>query len=438
MAKNKIQSVRGMKDLFGQELFQWKTIENSLRETFKLYNCHEIRTPILENEALFQRSAGKSSDIIQKEMYRILEKQQSSQKDTLVMRAEGTAPVIRALIQHQLLEQLPQKFYYLAPMFRRERPQKGRYRQHHQFGFEFFGYSSAYSDFEGLCLCRDLFNSVGISDVSFTLNSLGDQEDRKLYKQKLLDFLTPFKKELSEDSQNRLEINPLRILDSKNEVDQEILAKGAPKIKDCLSKKSLERWNTLLELSKNSSLNISIDENLVRGLDYYTHTVFEVKHKNKALGSQDSIAGGGRYNNLVNELGGAPVAAFGMGAGIERLMLILEEKAIKSPESPKPVLYIAALEEKAIQVAAELSSELRKRGLIVEWNVDPVKNFKKLLKKANQAMAKHTLILGPEEVNKGQIKIKDMQKGEEEVFALNKSLDQSKVTEIADQIEKIL
>lgn len=427
---DKIQSIRGMKDLFGEDCQKWRTIEEKLHKLFFNYGFEEIRTPYLEEEALFKRSTG-SSDIVLKEMYSFLESSAENAK-RICLKPEGTASVVRALIQHKKTRDVPFKCYYVSPFFRHERPQKGRQRQFSQFGFETFGSSSSAIDAEGLLLSSEILKALKLKQYDIEVNSIGSLQDRKKYCEKLVEFFTPFKKDLSEYSQIRLEKNPLRILDSKNETDQQI-AKSAPSINEFLGQDAILHWSEFLEHCELLGLSVKHNSQLVRGLDYYNNTVFEIKDTSGQLGAQSTLIAGGRYDKLVEVLGGAPTPAFGAAGGIERLLLLLEDNPeINTPKNPTLSLIVPS-DGHAYKIAAKVIHFLR-RKISVHWQMDAGKNMGKLMKKANKVHAEYCWILGDDEVTSGNIKIKNMSTGEERISELNGKFQSLPPEEIANLV----
>lgn len=412
MSSQQIRSVRGMEDLMGAKAFAWRSIENKLISVFHRYGFDEIRTPLVEMEALFKRGVGEDTDIVSKEMYSFAE---SSAEDanTVVLRPEGTAPVVRALVEHKSYVHLPVRWYYLGQMYRKERPQKGRYRQFHQYGFEVFGNQSAWVDAEGLALVKDLLNAAGLTKFEIHVNSLGDSESRAGHKKKLLEYFNQHTDKLSELSKNRLAKNPLRILDSKDEGDQK-LSENAPKTLDCLNEVSKIHWDDFLAACKKLKVDVKINTKLVRGLDYYCHTVFEIVDTSGNLGSQSALGGGGRYDGLVQDLGGPQMPAFGFAGGMERLVLALGESFEKtSTELSGFDVSVVHMGDAAHKKAAEIVQSLRAKGLRADWEPENGKGFKAQFKRADRMGSKKVYILGDDEIAKNIIKVKDMATGTE-------------------------
>ncbi len=330
---------------------KWQYLESVIRKLAKDYNFDEIRTPIFEKTELFIRGVGGESDIASKELYTFLDKAERS----MSLRPEGTAPIMRAFIENGLVqERVLHKLFYMGPMFRYDRPQKGRYRQHHQFGVEVIGKSSFEIDAEVIDILLELFNRLGLKDSKLLLNSIGDLETRKKYRESLLEFLKPNFENLSKDSQNRFEKNPLRILDSKDKKDQEIV-KEAPSILDFLTEKAKKHFENLLNLLDKLDIKYTIDSRLVRGLDYYDNTVFEVV--TEKTGAQNSLGGGGRFNGLLENLGGPALPGIGFACGMERILQTMIENDAMFPEKTGPYVLIIPLSEKAKEFAISLTKD---------------------------------------------------------------------------------
>ncbi len=326
----KLQKPKGTQDLLPQDSAKWQYVENFTRSIFKQYNYAEIRTPIFEHYEVISRSVGDTTDIVTKEMYDFYDKGERH----ITLRPEGTAPVVRSYVENKLFApevQKPAKFYYMGPMFRYERPQAGRLRQFHQIGVECFGSNNPATDVETIAMAYHFFEELGIKDIRLHLNSLGNPESRAAYRQALIDYLTPLKEQLSKDSQRRLEENPLRVLDSKEKEDK-VAVENAPSILDYLDEESTVHFEAVRSMLDNLGITYTIDTNMVRGLDYYNHTIFEFMTE---VGGNDlTICAGGRYDGLVTYFGGPETPAFGFGMGIERLILVLESKASSSLSIP--------------------------------------------------------------------------------------------------------
>lgn len=378
----------------------WVHVEALAKKTAELFGCSYIATPIFESADLYMRSVGETSDIVSKEMY--LFEDRSSRK--LSLRPEGTASVVRALIHKRLFESPFKRLYYLGPMFRYERPQSGRYRQHRQFGVELFGSLSPYTDVEAIDLMLSFYASCGLKDLTLNLNSLGTPECQKAFAQKLKEYLHTHKSALGEDSQRRLETNPLRILDTKDPKEKELLA-NAPKLIESLSSEARSHFEEVEKLLSDLSIPYTISERLVRGLDYYTHTVFEVT--SSSLGAQNSIGGGGRYNNLVKELGGPDVPAVGFATGLERVVqTCLAQDTLQ--EATKGVdLYLFGLGAKAHPETLKLTTELRRAGVSVLMDISSKKPAQAIAS-ANKLSARHFAILGESELVEKKLQLKHL------------------------------
>jgi histidyl-tRNA synthetase len=379
----------------------WQYIESVARELATLYGLQEVRTPLFESTELFQRSIGQTTDIVTKEMYTF----QDLGDRSLTLRPEGTAPVMRAFIEKHLDQVAPKhKLFYLAPMFRYERQQAGRYRQHHQFGVEVIGESSPYQDVEVIQILHSFYDRLGLKDLTVYLNSLGTPDCRKAFRKALVDFLRPHLPNLSEDSQRRFEQNPLRILDSKETQDIEILEK-APSILDYLSDNSRAHFDAVQKVLREMGIDFVLNSRLVRGLDYYNHTVFEIT--TGALGAQNSLGGGGRYDALIKELGGPDLPAVGFGTGIERVLQACLAQNTFLPNKPTVLLQLLPMGEQAVHLCSQLASKLRNAGVScdVEYKERKLKNS---LKNASQTGIPYVGIIGQQEIEEGVCTLKNM------------------------------
>lgn len=382
----------------------WNYVEKVLRETAAHYGFLEIRTPILERTELFQKSTGESSDIVTKEMYSFVDKGERA----ITLRPEGTPSVIRALIERQLHTGPSNlKLFYIGPMFRYERQQAGRYRQHHQFGAEAIGNGSPEQDVELIDLLLTSYRKLGLSNLKVCVNSIGDGESRQKFRQALLAYLEPQKEKLSAESRTRFETNPLRILDSKDPADREIVAR-APSILDFLNSECLDHFQQVQALMGELGIAYRVEPKLVRGLDYYNKTVFEVMAGE--LGAQNSIGGGGRYDGLVESLGGPDLPSAGFGTGIERIIQTLLGQQAPCPAIEKPWLYIIALGSEAKLRAFKILHELRSQGIPAEMDFSD-KKLQKMMQRANASQAAYSLVIGDEELKNNCLSIKSMQKG---------------------------
>jgi len=370
------------------------------------FNYKEIRTPVFEETALFARSIGELTDIVGKEMYTFQDRSETS----LTLKPEMTASVIRAYIQHNLGELQPlTKVYYLSPMFRQERPQAGRLRQFHQFGAEAIGGNSAIIDAENIALAVAIYKRVGVKDYSVKINSVGCEKCRPAYKEKLKSYLNNVFEKLSSESRNRFEQNPLRILDSKDETDK-ALTKDAPLIKDNLCQECTSHFNELQSALTRLHVGYSVDGTIVRGLDYYTKTAFEIVSGD--LGSQDALAGGGRYDLLTEQLGGKQTPAVGFAAGIERLLIVMEKQGIDTHDPVHPQVFLASADEHGKQWAIQKSLELRQAGIACEIDLLG-RSLKAQMREADRQHATVVIVVGEQELKQEQVTLKQMSSGEQ-------------------------
>ncbi|PLX22649.1 MAG: histidine--tRNA ligase [Ignavibacteria bacterium] len=404
------KSVKGTKDLLPADTASWLHVEGIIREVMDVYRYGEIRTPIFEETTIFARGIGEETDIVGKEMYTFTDKGGSS----LTLRPEMTAPVIRSFIQHSLGEQTAlNKLYYIGPMFRQERPQAGRYRQFHQFGFESIGQDNPTCDAEIIMMAHDIYRRLGISST-LKINSVGDPSCRPQYREALQDFLKGVYDDLSPESQRRTETNPMRVLDSKNPQDQE-LTRNAPVILDYLSSECNEHFKETLALLDSLGVPYEIDPRLVRGLDYYTKTAFEFVSAD--LGSQDALGGGGRYDGLVQQLDGKPTPAVGFAAGIERLLIVLEKKAYEFPVSA-PSVYLVGMDDGSRRWAFEQAISFRSSGIAAELDYAG-RSVKAQMREANKLGARYVILVGESEMASSTAQVKDMKEGEQEEVAFD-------------------
>jgi histidyl-tRNA synthetase len=408
----KFRSIKGTKDILPGEVETWQRVEASIRRVMHSYNYREIRTPVFEVTALFARSIGELTDIVSKEMYTFRDRSD----DSLTLKPEGTASVLRAYIQHSMGEQAPlTKVYYLGPMFRQERPQAGRLRQFHQFGAEALGSQSPQLDVEMMLIPLDIYRGLGIADTKLVINSVGCERCRPAYKEELLQDLMKYHDRLSPESQARVKQNPIRVLDSKDEGDQRLTAR-APLMKDHLCSECSDHFAAARALLDATGAAHEIDGRLVRGLDYYTKTAFEIT--SPALGSQDALAGGGRYDLLAEELGGKPTPAVGFAAGMERLIVALEKAGTTLAGNQAPVLFIATVEETARRWAFVKAHELRSQGISVELDY-LARSLKSQMREANRQRSRYVLVVGEDELRAGSAKLKNMETGTETSIALS-------------------
>ncbi len=402
-----------------RESHRWQYVEGVARKLAEEYGFQEIRTPLFESTALFERGIGEGTDIVSKEMYTFTDRANRS----LTLRPEGTAPVMRAFIEKHLDQQgASTKLFYLYPMFRYERQQAGRYRQHHQFGVEAIGEESPLQDAEVIDLLFNFYKRLKLSNLTLHLNSIGEAESRNRYRESLKNYLTPYLSELSPESQGRFQTNPLRILDSKNPHDRKLL-KEAPSILDFLDPASREHFEKLCSYLDLLSIPYAINPQLVRGLDYYTKTVFEFT--TESLGAQNAIGGGGRYDGLLASLGGPDLPTFGFGAGIERIIQTMLAQNAPFPPKAAATLYLIALGDQAEKAAFRLMAELRHAGLAVQMQLGS-KKLKSSLKQAASMGARYVLILGENELLSGRFSLKTMATGESREVTLDQLRHESK------------
>lgn len=398
----KLQKPKGTQDILPGDSAKWQYVENVARETFKKYNYGEIRTPMFEHYEVISRSVGDTTDIVTKEMYDFHDKGDRH----ITLRPEGTAPVVRSYVENKLFApevQKPVKVYYIGSMFRYERPQAGRLREFHQLGVECFGSKNPATDVETIAMAYQLFNTLGIKDVTLHLNSLGNTDSRLAYRQALIDYLTPMRESLSKDSQRRLEENPLRVLDSKEKEDK-VAVENAPSILDYLDEESQIHFDEVRAMLDSLNIPYVIDTNMVRGLDYYNHTIFEfITNIDK---SELTICAGGRYDSLVEYFGGPETAGFGFGLGLERLLLVLDKQGIKLPVEESLDVYIAVLGSGANGKALELVQSIRYQGFKAERDYLGRK-IKAQFKSADTFKAKTVITLGESEVESGVVKVKN-------------------------------
>ncbi|MEX1323714.1 MAG: histidine--tRNA ligase [Synechococcaceae cyanobacterium] len=395
-----LQSLRGMVDLLPEVTGLWQHVEATAREHFRRAAVAEIRTPLLEVTELFARGIGEATDVVGKEMYTFLDRGERS----CTLRPEGTASVVRAAIQHGLLSQGPQRLWYGGPMFRYERPQAGRQRQFHQIGLELLGFADARSDVEAIAIAWDLLADLGVGGLALELNTLGSPDDRARYRTELVAWLEAHRERLDPDSQARIATNPLRVLDSKNPDTQALLA-GAPTLADALSGESHERFAAVRLGLEALGIPFELNPRLVRGLDYYSHTAFEIT--SSQLGAQATVCGGGRYDGLVQQLGGAPTPAVGWALGMERLVLLLSQAQQPPLAPPAPDLYVVSRGQAAEAQALPLARRCRAAGLVVELDASGAA-FGKQLRRADRSGARFAAVIGDAEAGEGVVLLKDL------------------------------
>lgn len=404
----KLQKPKGTQDILPGESAKWQYVENVIRNLFKQYHYDEIRTPMFEHYEVISRSVGDTTDIVTKEMYDFHDKGDRH----ITLRPEGTAPVVRSYVENKLFApevQKPTKMYYIGSMFRYERPQAGRLREFHQVGVECFGSNNPATDVETIAMGHHLFEDLGIKNVKLHLNSLGSPESRQAYRQALIDYLTPIREQLSKDSQRRLNENPLRVLDSK-EPEDKLAVENAPSILDYLDESSQAHFDAVCHMLDALNIPYIIDTNMVRGLDYYNHTIFEFI--TEIEDNELTICAGGRYDGLVPYFGGPETPAFGFGLGLERLLLILGKQGIPLPIENTIDLYIAVLGSEANLAALDLAQSIRHQGFKVERDYLGRK-IKAQFKSADTFNAKVIMTLGSSEVDSREVSLKNNQTRQE-------------------------
>jgi len=417
---NKFQSIKGFYDILPEMTPLWQKLEDTARQVLGQYGYRNIRMPIVEPTDLFVRSVGEHTDIVEKEMYSW---EDALNGDKLTLRPEGTAGCVRAVVEHSLTYNGPQRLWYMGPMFRHENVQKGRQRQFHQIGVEAFGFEGPDVDAEQIILLARLWKALGISDVELQLNSIGDAEERVAYRQVLISYFEQHEDLLDEDAKRRLHSNPLRILDSKNPRMQAMI-EAAPKLIDHLGEETRAHFSSLCKKLDAVGISYQLNPRLVRGLDYYNRTVFE--WMTTKLGSQGTIAGGGRYDSLVERLGGEPTTACGFGIGLERVFLLMQEYGVAAES--KPDAYLANVGDLAEVAAPAIAETLRDAGLSVILHAGGG-SFKSQMKKADRSAARYALILGDDECQANLIAVKPMSgEGEQIKVSIQEAIKLMKVS----------
>ncbi len=410
---------KGTKDVMPNQVYKWHFVEKAFAEICQKYGFKEVRTPIFEHTELFTRGVGDTTDIVEKQMYTF----EDYAKRSITLKPEGTSPVVRAFVEHkQFAEVQPTKMYYDIPCFRYEKPQSGRLREFHQFGIEVFGTSSMMADAEVICLAYDFLNTLGIQDLELRINSIGCPKCRERHREALREFLKPKYDQLCDTCKGRYDRNPLRILDCKSELCQE-LGKGAPTMLEYLCDECKEAFEELQKDLTAMDVEFIVDPGIVRGLDYYTKTAFEfVSNK---IGAQGTVCGGGRYDHLIEQLGGPSTPGVGFGLGIERLLLTMEANGIAIPE-PDPVdVFIAVMGEPARMYGLSLIRKLRLEGIKAEMDLLS-RNFKGQFKYADRIHAKYTVVIGDNELNEGKVAIKTMATSEQRVVSIESIIEELK------------
>jgi histidyl-tRNA synthetase len=416
-----IKAITGTKDILPSDIRKWYHLESLVRKTFQNFNYKEIRTPIFEETSLFARGIGEETDIVSKEMYTFKDRSDTS----ITLKPEMTAGVVRAFIEHSLGEKQPlTKVFYISPMFRQERPQAGRLRQFHQFGAEALGSTSPLLDAEMIEMAFEILRRLGLKDLSVKINSLGIPSARENYKNELRKYLTDKKSKLTEESRIRFEKNILRIFDSKAEQDQEIM-NNAPLLIDYLDDESKQDFEVVKNYLTNLKIPFEVDPKLVRGLDYYTKTTFEII--SGKVGAQSSLCGGGRYDLLVEELGGKPTPGVGFAAGMERILLACENENVLNLPEPYIDVYLVRIDSNLMLKVSEIASSLRKNDLIVDYDYLN-RSVKAQMREANKLNARFVLFVGGDEYNNGELVLKNLSTSEQEKI---------KVSELSSLINKV-
>lgn len=405
MSNETLQAVKGMNDILPDEAGLWLWFEDVVREWLEAYGYRNMRMPLVEPTALFKRAIGEVTDIVEKEMYSF---EDSLNGDQLTLRPEGTASCVRAVLQHNLLYNAPQRLWYAGPMFRHERPQKGRYRQFHQIGVESLGFAGPDIDAEQIVMCARLWKKLGIRDVALQINTLGDAASRQRHREKLIGYFEQHKDSLDADAQRRLHSNPLRILDTKNPAMQ-ALVENAPKLMDELEAEAVQHFEAVQTILKRHDIAFEINPRLVRGLDYYNRTVFE--WVTTRLGAQGTICAGGRFDGLIAQIGGKPAPACGFAMGVERLLALLQEDGMALPQQQVDV-YVVHQGEQADALASVVAEQLRDGGLRVLLHCGGG-SFKSQMKKADASGARIAVVIGDDEAQANEVGVKPMQGGEQ-------------------------
>ena len=404
-----INNVKGTHDIIGEEASAYRSVEDLMKAIALSFGYNEVRPPVLEHTEVFVRGVGEGSDVVRKEMYTFDDKGERS----LTLRPEFTAGIMRLIIQNKLYatNELPLKLFYLGPVFRYERPQLGRYRQFNQFGVESVGHDSPYNDVENIALAYSILQSLGLENVTIKINSLGDEETRSNYRQALRDYFAPHINNMCSDCQNRFEVNPLRILDCKVEEDRKIIA-GAPKVSDFLSNNSKERFDKVLKALDELGIPFEIDAGLVRGLDYYSETVFEFHYQSVKGLDYGAIGGGGHYGKLMQELGGPDLPGIGFSFGVERIVSVLKDDGLLVGDNVDIDFYVMPLGEEVMTYALSVACTLRVNGYRTDLCFDKVK-MGNMFKRAAAKHAKFAVIIGEDEFDKGEVVLKDLEKQEQ-------------------------
>jgi len=404
---NQIRTIKGTHDILPENSKNWQRLEKIIHNNASLYGYEEIRTPIIEEAGLFNRGIGQDTDIVSKEMYSWVDRD----KTNIALRPEMTASVVRSFIQHSLGSQSSlQRLYYMGPSFRRERPQKGRQRQFHQFGVEAIGSKNPEQDTEVIALGWDILSKTGINNLELRLSSIGSEDCRNRYRNALVKFLKPYTLQLSKVSQQRLKNNPLRILDTKNKDEIDII-KSAPIIEEFYTKEDRNHFAQVKDYLKSIDIPFSLDPLLVRGLDYYTQTTFEIISNN--IGAQDALLGGGRYDGLIESLGGKDTPAVGFAAGMERILLAID--GLEEKENMKKIIYMVCVEKDALGAVQQIAKELRKLDINVVLETLR-RSIKAQMREANKCDADYAIIIGEEEHNQKTVQVKNLNDGNQKTI----------------------
>lgn len=401
-----LKSIKGTRDILPAESARWQYVESVLRDLFTAFNYKEVRTPVFESTRLFARGVGEFSDIVTKEMYTF----QDKGGESLTLRPELTASVARSYIQHHYWQDAAiQKLWYIGALFRQERPQAGRQRQFHQFGIELIGSALPQADAEVIALAWSVYRKLGLKNIRLHVNSIGSNESRKKYTDFLRQELEPFRKDFCTTCQSRFDGNILRLFDCKNPTCADLMQKHAPSILDHLSEEDSDHFQKVCSLLDAMEISYTVDHSLVRGLDYYTRTTFEIK--SASLGAQDALCGGGRYDNLISDLDGPETPAVGFAAGMERLMLAMEAENLFSADEKGPDLYLAPMNSGCLEASMKIADQLRTAGFSVEMDLLG-RSVKAMLRDANRKNAGFVAVIGDTEIQKGRLQLKDMRKND--------------------------
>lgn len=411
-----MQALKGTHDILPEEVYKWDYMEGVIRDVCSRYGYKEIRTPIIEATELFQRGIGDTTDVVTKEMYTFKDRGDRS----VTLRPENTASAVRAYLEHKMYgDQQVHKMFYIGSMFRYDRPQAGRYREFHQFGLEVLGASSPLADAEVIAMACEIFHRLGLKNLDLHLNSIGDRNCRPAYRQKLIEFFEAKKDQLCEDCLERLYKNPLRILDCKEEGCKKA-SEGAPEITDYLCEECHHKFEAVKHYLDALGISYTVDPRLVRGLDYYTNTAFEIQYP--PLGAQSAVCGGGRYDGLVEEIGGPSTPGIGFAIGLERLLLALDMQNLIPVPAVNKKVYIAALGEDAIAAGFKIQEELRSRHVIADMDLQG-RSLKGQMKQAGRMNAVYTIIIGSNELEKGKAVVKTMETGTQQELPFEEVAD---------------